>query len=58
MFEYKIPFEEYVELCKKYKEEFGTLNIPPRYVTKNGIKLGEWASNQRRRADSCTPKDA
>lgn len=44
-------FETYYELCKAYYEEHGDLNVPGKYEV-NGVKLGQWLINQRRRKDS------
>lgn len=50
------PFDYYFELCCKYKEQYGNLEIPIDYITEGGIKLGNWCSYQRRHSDRCTPE--
>ena len=41
------PWEEMFEYAKAYYEEHGNLEIPYKYETDNGIKLGQWISGQR-----------
>ncbi|HBI63492.1 MAG TPA: hypothetical protein DDY31_20150 [Lachnospiraceae bacterium] len=40
-------WEGYYNAAKEYKERFGTLDIPCRYVTEDGKKLGVWLNNQK-----------
>ena len=42
-----IFFKRYEE-AKKYYEEHGDLNVPQKYITKTGFKLGYWLSNIKR----------
>ena len=42
-----MSWEEYYELAKTYYEKHGNLEIPYKYETDNGIKLGQWISGQR-----------
>ncbi len=42
-------WEKMYELAKEYYSVNKDLNIPTRYVTKDGERLGAWISNQRRR---------
>ncbi len=44
---YDKRWNEYYELLKAYKEEYGNINIPVLYETK-GKKLGSWLHNQRK----------
>ena len=37
------------ELASEYYQEYGKLDVPRRYVTKNGDNLGVWISRQRKR---------
>ena len=43
----KLPWEEMYEYAKAYYEEYGDLEVPYNYETDNGIKLGQWITNQR-----------
>lgn len=38
---------ENYEEAKKYKKQFGNLNVPRKYVTESGLHLGEWLETQR-----------
>ncbi len=40
-------WEEHYKAAKIYWEQFGNLNIPCRYVTEDGRKLGAWLNNQK-----------
>ncbi len=42
-------FETWLEALKIYKEEHGDVNVPLRYETADGKKLGNWCSNIRGR---------
>jgi hypothetical protein len=43
----KKPWDEYYDLAKDYYIAHGNLFINKGYVTKDGIKLGEWIANNR-----------
>ena len=36
------------DVAKGYREEFGDLEVPARYVTKEGYSLGQWIDTQRK----------
>ena len=36
------------DVAKGYREEFGDLEVPARYVTKEGYSLGQWVDTQRK----------
>ena len=38
---------KYYTALKKYYQEHGNVDVPTRYETKDGIKLGSWLNNQR-----------
>ena len=38
---------ENYEETKKYKKQYGHLNVPRKYVTESGFHLGEWLETQR-----------
>ncbi len=40
-------WEEYYKAAEKYKKQFGNLDIPCRYMTEDGKKLGIWLNNQK-----------
>ncbi len=40
-------WEEYYSAAVKYHREHGDLNVPARYVDRDGIKLGQWLNNLR-----------
>jgi Helicase associated domain len=44
-----VEWQEYFELLLAYKTEYGHLHIPWKYVTPNGVNLGEWVHNTRQR---------
>ena len=39
-----------------YKKEFGDTNVPYKYKTKDGFRLGIWLRHQRENKDSLTPE--
>lgn len=39
---------EHFKLVEDYYKEYGNIDIKAKYVTKEGIKLGQWLNNQRR----------
>ena len=43
----ELKWNKMFNLAKEYFIEYGNLNIPVRYVSKNGEKLGHWLANQR-----------
>ena len=42
-----IPWEKMYEYAKAYYEKYGNLEVPTNYETDDGIRLGQWISNQR-----------
>lgn len=44
----RIPFDTFYECAKKYYAEHGNLDLPQKAVV-DGLKLGSWASEQKRR---------
>lgn len=40
-------WEAYYQAAKRYRKEFGNLDIPYDYVTEDGKKLGVWIKNQK-----------
>ncbi len=42
----------YYAACAEYRREHGDLDVPPKYVTKDGTKLGKWLNTIR-----CTRKN-
>ena len=42
-----LSWERYYAAAKKYREEHGDLRVPWRYVTEDGIALGNWIANMR-----------
>lgn len=45
--EIRMAWEEYLELVKAFKNEYGNIDVPTSYEV-NGIKLGQWIANQRK----------
>ena len=43
-----MTWEEYFVIAEEYYRENGDLEIPQKYVTDNGVKLGMWIKTQRR----------
>ena len=41
-------WERYFDAAKHYYQEKGTLDVPVKYITEDGIPLGKWLSNLRR----------
>ena len=41
-------WDEWYKIAQKYYEEHGNLEVPKNYVTKDGEKLGQWISCQRK----------
>ena len=41
-------WETYYEAAVQYREEYGDLEVPARYVTPSGLSLGSWLVTQRR----------
>lgn len=41
-------WDEYYEEAVRYREEYGNLEVPARYVTPSGLPLGNWLVTQRR----------
>ena len=48
------PF--YVHALIKFRMREGHCNVPPTYITTDGLPLGAWVSHQRRRKDKLTAK--
>lgn len=52
-------FEQMLVYAEEYYAEYGNLRVPCNYATKDGIKLGNWISLQRRKytgkATDCIP---
>lgn len=52
-------FEQMLVYAEEYYTEYGNLRVPCNYATKDGIKLGNWISLQRRKytgkATDCIP---
>lgn len=44
----RIPFDTFYECAKKYYAEHGNLDLPQKAVV-DGLKLGSWVSEQKRR---------
>ena len=42
----QISFDEKYEFAKAYYDQHGNLNISHRYITENGVHLGEWLFRQ------------
>ena len=40
-------WQESLRSLIEYAKEYGNTNVPSKYKTKNGFKLGQWVSNQR-----------
>ena len=47
-------WNEMADLLQEYKEKNGNCYVPDRYKTDDGVCLGLWVRNQRRRKDSLT----
>ena len=43
----KLEWFDWYNVAKKYYEEYGDLDVPKRYITSDGLKLGLWVINQR-----------
>ncbi|MFJ5680240.1 Helicase associated domain protein [Streptomyces sp. NPDC093097] len=41
--------------ARAYLAEFGNLQVPQKYVARDGFRLGTWINNQRRRRDKLHP---
>ena len=46
-----MTFDEWLELVRKYKEQYGNLLVPSKYVTETGKSLGKWIVSQRQNYD-------
>ena len=47
----KIPEKKeinWLEAAADYQKEHGSLEVPPKYVTRDGLKLGDWIDNIRK----------
>ncbi len=53
----RISWNESFNAAKKYAAQFGHLNIPPDYVSPEGLTLGLWLKNQRKAFDSTMSED-
>ena len=53
----RISWNESFKAAKKYAVQFGHLNIPPDYVSPDGLSLGLWLKNQRKAFDSTMSED-
>lgn len=42
-----MTFDEWLELVRKYKEQYGNLLVPSKYITPTGENLGRWIVNCR-----------
>ena len=42
-----MTFDEWLELAREYKEQYGNLLVPSSYVAPTGEKLGNWIANCR-----------
>ena len=42
-----MTFDEWLELVRKYKEQYGNLLVPSKYITPTGENLGKWIVNCR-----------
>ena len=49
------PWERRYELARMYREENGNLNVPADYITE-GVWLGRWLDEQRKKRDQLTPE--
>ncbi len=43
----KMTWDDWYKLAEEYYKEHGDLEVPSKYTTKNGEKLGQWISTQR-----------
>lgn len=43
----EMTWDDWYKLAEEYYEEYGDLEVPDRYITKNGDKLGKWIRIQR-----------
>lgn len=44
----KADFEAYYRVAEEYHREYGDLNVPKNYSSKNGFSLGSWLASLRR----------
>ena len=54
----KENWEKYFEAAERYYQEKGNLDVPVKYVTKDGISLGRWLSVMRRQFFNRDMQDA
>ena len=49
-------WQERLEAARRFRDQFGHVDIPQSYVTPEGIKLGVWVNNVRRRWGGLSPE--
>jgi superfamily II DNA or RNA helicase len=49
-------WENSYKALKEYSEERGNCLVSQKYITKDGFKLGQWVSDQRKRVENTSPE--
>lgn len=54
----RFQWKRWLEMAEEYRQEYGSLDVPSEYVTKDGCRLGFWIKEQRKKywAGSLTEK--
>ena len=48
----KFEWETWYYILKKFYDEHGNIDVPQRYITDDGLNLGIWLRDQRRKGSN------